>query len=241
MELLPRSSWGGPPAPAGQPSMKRVLDRIFIHWPVMPAQMSDHHMLQSAHRYHTGTLGWSDIGYSFGVGMDGQAYDLRGIGVAGGHTRTENDDSYGIVALLGEDELPTPELLLGIKEVIEHIRLNHDSRGPLDSSDIVVMGHRHDLQVDGAGTNTACPGEELADWAWAYVHGRDYVVAEHGAPPVAMSFTEATQFLGDLYVLLIGKPDTVGFNYWRDQLMKGEAKRSDVVYAFADVLGRAGQ
>ncbi len=239
MNIISRADWGARP-PKRTSRMKARLDRIFVHWlgPAYPDHFSEEQMLQSAQRFHMNTRGWSDIAYSFAVGQSGKVYELRGLHTTGGHTFTENDDSYGILCLIGEGQKPSAEMLAAIPEVIEHIRLNHGPK-PIHSSEIRVMGHRDDRRVDGAGTSTECPGPDLGKFAWEYVHSRDYVSSE--APAPVMSFTEATQFLGDLYVLLIGEPDTVGFNFWRDALMSGRAKRSDVVYAFAEVLGRAGR
>lgn len=220
--------------------MKRKLDRIFIHWPgtTYPEQMSDEQILMSIQRQHK--LKWSDIGYSFAVGQDGRKFDLRGLNVAGGHTRTENDDSYGILVIINVGESPTSEALRGVMDLIEHIRLHHDSRGPLNASDIRVMGHRRDVLTDGAGTATQCPGPDLDKWAWEYVHGRDYEV-EYDPPATAMPFNEAAAFLDAAYRLTVGPPDTVGFNYWRDRMIQGSARKSDVLFALADVLKRAGQ
>ncbi len=167
MDIITREEWGAMPPKSQSPMSRSRRDRIFGHWPAMPSRMSDHQMLLSAQRYHMSTLKWSDIAYSWAIGRDGKTYELRGFGIAGGHTRGENDDSYGILFLLGEDEAPTKEMLAAFPHLVEYIRTGDLLMG--EREDVVVVGHRHDDEA-----NTSCPGPDLAAFLWDYNHARDY-------------------------------------------------------------------
>ena len=46
--------------------------------------------------YHMDSNGWSDIGYSFLIGGDGNVYEGRGWNKVGAHTYGFNDVGYGI-------------------------------------------------------------------------------------------------------------------------------------------------
>jgi hypothetical protein len=105
---------------------------------------------------HVNTNGWSDIGYSFGVGRDGdpeKAYILtgRGWGRWGAHTLNHNDDLG--VCFIGDGSNPAV-LTPGVKRAYSWIRsARHDGPRP-------AFGHRDTSQ-------TACPGDALYAWVKA--------------------------------------------------------------------------
>jgi peptidoglycan recognition protein len=53
-------------------------------------------VVRSVQNYHMDTNGWSDIGYSFLVGGDGNVYEGRGWDTVGAHAPGYNSNSQGI-------------------------------------------------------------------------------------------------------------------------------------------------
>ena len=178
MQIVTREGWGAAGPKRVLPMHPSRRDRIFVHWPAMPPELSDHQMLLSAQRYHKDTLGWDDIGYSVALGRDGKMYILRGPNVRGGHTKGENDDSYGLLVLTGIGEAPTDEQLRNFPFVVEWLRTQDPLLG--EREDIVVVGHRHDDEA-----STECPGPDWAAFAWDYKHSRDYPELEDPVAPPA--------------------------------------------------------
>ncbi len=217
IDIIPRSEWGARPPKSVSAMHPTRRDRIFGHWPAMPGHLSDIQMLQSAQRYHMDTLGWSDIAYTVALGMDGAFYDLRGVNVAGGHTKGETDDSYAILFLLGTDEKPPAAMLEAVPHAIEWLRVNDPLLG--ERSDIVVMGHRRDDQA-----STACPGNDLDAFLWDYNHARDYP-GDTPAPeptPEPPADDANVQFIVKLYAdILDREPDDEGLAYWVGQMNSG--------------------
>lgn len=76
--------------------------------------------------YHTVTKGWSDIAYSFGVCPHGVRFTGRGWDklqfANGADVVGQNDgrdrDWYTVIAFLGEGEVPTPEMVDGVRALI---------------------------------------------------------------------------------------------------------------------------
>jgi N-acetylmuramoyl-L-alanine amidase len=94
--------------------------------------------------------GWDDIGYSFLIGGDGNAYQGRSWNRVGAHAPNFNDKSIGI-CLMGDFtvSLPPPIQLEVAKSLIEcGLEFNH-----IDPN-YTLLGHR-DVRA------TECPGESL--------------------------------------------------------------------------------
>ena len=53
-------------------------------------------LVRGIQNFHMDTRGWNDIGYSFLIGGDGNVYEGRGWNVEGAHTKSFNDQGYGI-------------------------------------------------------------------------------------------------------------------------------------------------
>lgn len=149
--------------------MADTRDRVFVHWlgNSYDPGLSDEEILRRVQRYHQNDQGWTDIGYSWAVGRSARAFEGRGLNIAGGHTEGENFDSYGIVFLIGEGEVPTQAMWQTFTELVEYIRQEDPKFG--GNMDGRVYGHQHDDEA-----STECPGDVLADWAWEYRHSRDY-------------------------------------------------------------------
>ncbi len=220
IDISPRSSWGAA-APRSRSKMTGT-DKVFVHWlgNAYPDHMTEGQILRSVQRYHMGTKKWSDIAYSFAIGQSGTVYELRGFGIAGGHTRTENHDSYGVCFLIGEGQSPTPEALEACTHLFEEIRKSDDGFDPL-----VVLGHQHDAEA-----STACPGPDLTPWAWNYNHARDYQADTPAPAPVPApeptpeppADDANVQFIVKLYAdILDREPDDEGLAYWVGQMNSG--------------------
>ena len=133
-------------------------------------------MLRAIYRYHTKTLGWSDIGYNALVDRFGRAWSGRFNGprsqVRGAHTLGFNHNSTG-VAVLGDysDHRPRPAVVRTLARIAawQLDRHGRDAVGKVrvtsQGSDRYEAGRRVRLPViDGhRRTNqTACPGDGLA-------------------------------------------------------------------------------
>ncbi|KAJ8313923.1 hypothetical protein KUTeg_008484 [Tegillarca granosa] len=112
-------------------------------------------MVRSYQRYHMDYHGWSDIGYSFVVGEDGNIYEARGWDEIGAHTYNYNYNGLGI-CIIGDftSHIPNDAALYAVKQLIQYGLDN----GHI-SADYILKGHRD------VG-KTSCPGTKL----WELIH-----------------------------------------------------------------------
>ncbi|XP_036340910.1 peptidoglycan-recognition protein SB1-like [Rhagoletis pomonella] len=106
--------------------------------------------MRSMQNFHMDKQGWSDIGYSFAVGGDGNVYEGRGYEVVGAHAPNYNSRSIGLL-LIGnfmEEQPPAP-----MQQVAQDFIKYSVEAGHL-REDYILHGHR---QV----RNTLCPGDAL--------------------------------------------------------------------------------
>ncbi|XP_017785945.1 PREDICTED: peptidoglycan-recognition protein SB1-like [Nicrophorus vespilloides] len=97
---------------------------------------------------HINNRRWSDIGYNFVVGEDGNVYEGRGWGKQGSHAAPYNEKSIGISVIGRFDDIsPNSAALNAVKELIAYGVAN----GKIQSN-YKLVGHR---QVKG----TKCPGQ----------------------------------------------------------------------------------
>ncbi len=103
-----------------------------IHWNGPAARCVGHAhsrcegFWEAVRRYHVDTKGWSDIAYSFGVCPHGVRFTGRGWDksqFANGADQVGHDDGgdrywYTVLTFLGEGEVPTPEMVEGVRELI---------------------------------------------------------------------------------------------------------------------------
>ncbi|XP_051988467.1 peptidoglycan recognition protein 6 [Xyrauchen texanus] len=161
--IITRSQWGAA-AFIGSPSYLYLpVPYLFIHHSYQPSRpcttfeqcASD---MRSMQNYHQNTNGWSDIGYSFVAGSDGNLYEGRGWDWVGAHTQGYNSDGYG-VCFIGDYTSTLP-----VKSAMDMVRYDFtkcavDSGGL--SSGYYLYGHRQ------AGS-TECPGNafyrEIQNW-----------------------------------------------------------------------------
>ena len=149
---IPRSEWGAKP-PRWTTRHLTPVNNVFIHHGAV--ELKDHSQegeaatLRAYQRHHVETRKWSDIAYSFAVGVEsGRVYELRGWDSRGGATRGHNKDSYAI-CLIGDttQQQISQAAIDAIRGLIAHgISSNKITPG------FQIRGHR-DVKA------TSCPGE----------------------------------------------------------------------------------
>lgn len=117
--------------------------------------------VRSIYAYHTGALGWSDIGYNLLVDRFGTIYEGRagGLGraVVGAHAAPYNTGSFG-VAVMGnfQHQLPAAAARTSLAEVVAWKFHVH---GIQPNTTAVVNGRRINTLVGHRDVSaTACPG-----------------------------------------------------------------------------------
>jgi hypothetical protein len=178
-KFLGRKAWGADPRLRnGRPSYVRRIRQVHVHHTVSSNDYSRADvpaMIRAMYRYHTRSLGWSDIGYNFLVDRFGRLWVGRAGGpkrpVRGAHTLGFNHASVG-VAVIGnfESKGVNKRIRRAVTRVASWKLDMYDghprkwiwirSRG----SDRYAAGERVKLPtIDGhRHTNaTACPGEHL--------------------------------------------------------------------------------
>ena len=163
---------------SGRPAYNRTIQQVHIHHTVNSNAYGRRDvagLIRGMYRYHTQSLGWSDVGYNFLVDRFGRTWLGRAGGakraVHGAHTLGFNSTSTG-VAVIGNFESGRP----GKKVVTALVRLaawkldryHRKPRGTVTvfshGSDRYSAGRRVRLpSIDGhRDTNqTACPGQHL--------------------------------------------------------------------------------
>ncbi|XP_061174341.1 peptidoglycan recognition protein 1-like [Saccostrea echinata] len=118
--------------------------------------------VRSYQTFHIYTKGWSDIGYNFLIGEDGNVYEGRGWGKEGAHTKGLNKYSIGICFIGNFDRrLPNQKALRAAKDLIR--------RGVKEgkiSTNFILMGHRDFRDTVSPGK---CLYQDLK--TWPFYHG----------------------------------------------------------------------
>ena len=113
------------------------------------------------------TRGWSDIAYSFLVHQNGDIYEGRGWGIAGGHTRGYNFVSHAFCFIGNAENIaPTAAAEASIAWLIDEAERKYGSQ--------LVQGHRQ-------AASTACPGR--------YLYARIDDIVNINTPSSAPAFT----------------------------------------------------
>nr|WVH45108.1 PGRP-S3 [Archivesica marissinica] len=152
-KIITRAEWNARAPTTQHTKLLAIPTYMFIHH---GASAPCHTEAECAHRvrqyqnYHMDGHGWSDIGYSFVVGEDGNIYEARGWDSVGAHTRGYNTVGLAI-CVIGDftHSLPNAAALKAVKDMIKC----GDTNGKLHST-YTLLGHRDVGQ-------TACPGNQL--------------------------------------------------------------------------------
>ncbi|XP_052786041.1 peptidoglycan recognition protein 1-like [Mya arenaria] len=157
--IISRAGWGARAPTHPHTHLTHTPKYMFIHHGASGfchTKAECTHMVQSYQNYHMDGHGWSDIGYSFVVGEDGNVYEARGWDSVGAHTLNYN--SVGLaICVIGDftHRVPNDAALNAVKQLIQCGLDNHKL-----TSTYTLRGHRDMGQ-------TACPGDKL----YALIHG----------------------------------------------------------------------
>jgi peptidoglycan recognition protein len=150
--IVSRSEWGAR-APTSTTAIARPIPRYFVHHSAGNSCFTEANCkstVKGIQNYHMDSNGWSDIGYNFLVGEDGNAYEGRGWDRVGAHSPNYNSVAVG-VCVMGTftNANPNSAALTATQRLISC----GISLGKLSSS-YSLHGHRD-------GTCTSCPGNAL--------------------------------------------------------------------------------
>ncbi|XP_050398703.1 peptidoglycan-recognition protein SC2 isoform X1 [Patella vulgata] len=160
--IVSRSAWGARSPTSITYLTKQPVHYAFIHHGESAScttQSSCSAIVRSYQNYHMDTHGWSDIGYSFLVGEDGNAYEGRGWDRVGAHTQGYN--SVGLAfCMIGsfDSRVPNAAAIATVKRMIAC----GVSKGKISQS-YVLRGHR-DMG------STSCPGQALYNLIRTWPH-----------------------------------------------------------------------
>ncbi|XP_076449431.1 peptidoglycan-recognition protein SC2-like [Babylonia areolata] len=158
--IVPRTEWGAKSPKKTPDSMKEPAKFVVIHHSagaVAENSTACIGQIKGFQDYHMKDKDWNDIAYSFVVGEDGKAYEGRGWGVVGAHTKNYNSVAIGI-CFIGDFNTREPNAA-AVSTAQQLIKMGVD-HGHI-SATYTLKGHR-DL---GA---TDCPGDRLYELVKAW-------------------------------------------------------------------------
>uniref|UniRef100_A0A8W8NS38 Uncharacterized protein n=1 Tax=Magallana gigas TaxID=29159 RepID=A0A8W8NS38_MAGGI len=151
--IISRSEWGARAPTHHNGRLPATPGHVYIHHGATPGCHTKADCIQrvrSYQNYHMDSHGWSDIGYSFVIGEDGNVYEGRGWDTVGAHTLHHNTDGLGF-CVMGNfmTHAPNDMAINAVKSLIhcgvQMGKITHN---------YVLKGHRDVGQ-------TACPGDKL--------------------------------------------------------------------------------
>ncbi|KAJ3651054.1 hypothetical protein Zmor_017117 [Zophobas morio] len=162
LDIVSRDEWGAR-APIYVDPMSNPVPYVVIHHSAEPAVCYTKEdcieAMQTMQDMHQIDNGWVDIGYSFAVGGDGNAYEGRGWSAVGAHAPGYNDRSIGI-CVIGNwmEALPSEQQLQTVHELIAYgVELG------MISGSYGLIGHRQ-------AKETLCPGDQLYEEITTWEH-----------------------------------------------------------------------
>jgi len=150
--IVTRAQWNARP-PTSITYISLPVPRYFVHHTEGSACTTEStcaSIVRGIQNYHMDSNGWSDIGYNFLVGEDGNAYEGRGWDRVGAHSPNYNSVALG-VSVIGSytSRNPNAAALTATQQLIScGISMNKLS------ASYSLHGHRD-------GTCTSCPGDTL--------------------------------------------------------------------------------
>lgn len=186
---LTRGQWGAIRVDPDRPTRVASTRGTALHW-VGPkvwgtlGSAGRHHLcagkFQGIQRTHMAGE-YYDIAYSEGVCPHGTRYELRGhhVQVGANGSAAGNRSHYAILALVGEGDVITAELIAGIYDAFEDYRRNAHA-----GTDTTT--HRAILKAN-TGRTTECPGDRFAELEGAgrFMHRTTPTPAPTPTPPPA--------------------------------------------------------
>ncbi|XP_071095144.1 peptidoglycan recognition protein 4-like [Haliotis cracherodii] len=167
--ILARAVWGARPAGPGVDRLKETPQYVIIHHGASAGCSYSQdcvRLMQCYQNFHVDGRGWSDIGYNFAIGDDGNVYEGRGWGAVGAHTYGYNRISVGI-AFIGNfnDREPSQAALDALLTLLTHgVRY-----GELTPS-YTLLGRRD------VGYPTESPGDRLYKIIRGWKHYNNTVI-----------------------------------------------------------------
>eukprot|EP00916_Digyalum_oweni_P005007 GHVL01008935.1.p1 GENE.GHVL01008935.1~~GHVL01008935.1.p1 ORF type:complete len:239 (+),score=4.51 GHVL01008935.1:3-719(+) len=161
--IVRRAEWGARAPKHHTGDMAAAPIYVFIHHSGAGAECFDQHScsqkVRVAQDWYMDGHGWSDLGYNFMVGEDGNAYEVRGWTEIGAHTLNYNHNGIAI-CVIGDftNKVPNTAALNTVKQLIECGLKNHHI-----SPSYTLKGHRD------VGT-TACPGTAFYNLIHSWPH-----------------------------------------------------------------------
>jgi N-acetylmuramoyl-L-alanine amidase len=152
--IVTRAEWGAR-APTSITYISQPVPRVFVHHTAgasCSTQAACSAEVRSIQNYHMDTNGWSDIGYNFLIGEDGNAYEGRGWDRVGAHASDYNSVALGF-SVMGTYSTTPPNA--AAQTVVQQLISCGVSLGKL-SSVYRLHGHRD-------GGCTECPGQAFYD------------------------------------------------------------------------------
>ena len=135
----------------------RKITKIIVHCSATPEGRDV--SVETIRGWHVNERGWSDIGYHFIIGLDGEVHEGRPIENTGAHCKGENYCSIGICYIGGMDkemkdwkDTRTPEQIEAIEDFLLCLKDQYPSAR--------IYGHRD-------FSKKACPSydaKEEYDW-----------------------------------------------------------------------------
>jgi len=176
--LRSRRDWGADESLRdGKPVMCRTIQQVHVHHTASGNDYSRAEvagLIRGFYRYHTQSLGWSDLGYNFLVDRFGRTWVGRAGGpgrpVRGAHTLGFNHTSVGVAVIGNFEGRRVPDRVVTALVRLSAWKLDAYGRSPRGTarvyskgSDRYPVGWVRLKVIDGhRDTNlTACPGEEL--------------------------------------------------------------------------------
>ncbi|XP_046390190.1 uncharacterized protein LOC124158854 [Ischnura elegans] len=159
--IIPRSMWQAKrPLDTILWNMKHPVEYVIISHTAAEQQYDLAGCLEQVRiiqKFHVESRGWSDIGYNFLVGGDGNAYEGRGWEYVGAHAKGYNAVSIGI-SFIGTfiDVLPPPAQIRACKLLIKEGVIQNKI-----SKNYKLIAHRQVSPTESPGEKLY---EELQNW-----------------------------------------------------------------------------